>query len=179
MKKIILLFQLLIIFDLTAYSQVFNTSSTLKPGIFNLGFEPGLYLKDGTDAYFFLHGGLGIMHGVDLSAKIGLGGYEPYIGGDAEFSFGKNFSFSVGAHSWGVFGLDATALYTFLITKSAKLYTGLDSDLYFNSNNEVVVWIPVGIDIAIQKSIYLIFDTEINITNNWGHFLGVGLDFVF
>jgi hypothetical protein len=179
MKKLVLVIQLIAIINLNGSSQIFNTSNTLKPRLFCVGFEPGLYVNGGADAYFFLHGGVGISHRVDLGAKIGLGGNKPYIGGDVKFAFGKIFSLTAGAHSWGNFGLDVIALFTIPVSKRTNLFTGLDSDINFADNIEVPVWIPVGIDISIQKSIYFIIETEINVTSNWGHFFGSGLNFVF
>jgi hypothetical protein len=180
MKKLYyLLFLIITTSNVVVYSQVFNTSSTLKPGIFCTGFEPGIYINNRTDAYIFLNGGVGITHGIDFGAKVGFGGDEPYLGADIEFSTGKIFSFSAGAHSWGNFGLDGTALFTFPLSKKTKFYTGLDSDLIFAENFEVPVWIPLGVEISIQRSIFFTFEAEVNLTNDIGHFIGTGLNFVF
>lgn len=179
MKRIILFCFLGGILLSECNSQVFNTSATLKPRNFSIGVEPGLFISSRTDAYVFLHASAGVLNGVDFGFKFGLGGDQPYIGGDVEVSIGRYFSFSGGAHAWEKFGLDATGLVTFPLRKGVKFYTGLDSDIIFADETKIPIWIPIGIDIAIHKSIYFVFESEINITNDLGHFIGGGLNFIF
>jgi hypothetical protein len=179
MKKTSLL--LLLAFVLTAglTAQVFNTSSTLRRGQFNAGFEPGIYVS-GNDFSLFLHGGAGITQSVDFGLKIGLMNGATYIGGDMEFGVAKFFSISAGAHAQGNFGLDGTGLFTFPIGGVAKIYSGLDTDVELDEGNTAIeLWIPVGIEIPIRKYMLFVFETEICLSNNAQHYIGGGLNFVF
>ena len=178
MKKLLILAFGLITISLNA--QVFNTSSTLKRGQFSAGFEPGLYIG-GNDFTLFLHGGIGLTSGTDLGLKVGLLNGATYIGGDVEFSLGKHFSLSVGAHGQGNLGLDGTALFTFPIKQDVKIYTGLDMDVLFYDNNDTQIpfWVPLGLEIRMRKNMSFMFEAEINLTDVGSHFLGGGLNFYF
>ena len=158
-------------------AQIFNTSSTLKPGDFSLGFEPSVYINGATDFNLFLHGGAGLTHNIDFGMKLAVMGNNVYLGGDVEFALGKRFSLSAGAHNWGNFGLDGTALLTFPLVKPVQLYTGLDADLVFAGDMEFPLWIPLGLQIGLNKNIVFIFESEICVTSVGSHFLGGGLNF--
>lgn len=160
-------------------AQVFNTSSALKPGNVSLGVEPSVYINGATDFNLFLHGRVGLTHNVDFGMKLGVMGNEVYLGGDVKFALSKMFSVSAGAHSWGDFGLDGTALLTFPLTIGVKLYTGLDADVVFANNTEIPLWIPLGLKIGIHRNIAFIFESEIRVTQVGSHFLGGGLNFYF
>jgi hypothetical protein len=178
MKKLLIIPLIFISLGLSA--QIFNTSSTLKRGKFSAGFEPGIYAGNGSDFTLFLHGGIGITSGTDLGIKIGVLNNDTYVGGDVEFSLGRIFSLSAGAHSWGNFGLDATGLFTFPIKGGVGLFTGLDMDIVFEEDNtEIPLWIPIGVDIKMRSNMSFIFEAEINITDYGQHFLGGGLNFYF
>lgn len=179
MKKLTVLFIALVASATLVHAQVFNTSSTLKRGQFSVGVEPGLYINGASDFYLFLHGGVGITHNADFGLKLGVLGNTTYIGGDVEFNLAKIFSLSVGAHSWGDFGLDGTALLTFPLTSGVKIYTGLDSDIVFANDVQVPLWIPIGLQIGMNKNMAFLFESEINITDVGSHFLGGGLSFFF
>jgi hypothetical protein len=176
MKKLLII--CLGFITLTSNAQVFNTSSTLKRGQFSAGFEPGLYISGGSDFTLFLHGGAGITSGTDLGIKVGLLDGATYIGGDVEFALGKRFSISAGAHSWGEFGLDGTALFTFPLKKGVHLFTGLDADIEIADDVNVPLWIPLGIEIGMGNNMGFIFESEINLIDG-NHFLGGGLNFYF
>jgi hypothetical protein len=164
----------------TVNAQVFNTSSTLKRGSFSAGFEPGVYAGGGSDFNLFLHGGIGITSGVDLGLKLGVLGGANYFGGDVEFALGKKFSVSAGAHSWGNFGLDGTALYTFDIAKGVDLFLGFDMDIDFPENDvQLGAWIPIGLEIGIKKNMAFIFESSICVTDYGAHWIGGGLNFYF
>jgi hypothetical protein len=179
MKKAALFICLFLFLGLGLYAQVFNTSSTLGRGRFSAGFEPGIYVS-GNDFTLFLHGGVGITQSVDFGLKLGLLSGSTYIGGDVEFGVGKYFSVSAGAHSWGNFGLDATGLFTLPIAGVAKIYTGLDADIVLAEGNTYMpLWLPIGLEIPIRKSILFVFESEICLTNNAQHFIGGGLNFIF
>ncbi|MBN2818703.1 MAG: hypothetical protein JXP36_07030 [Bacteroidales bacterium] len=176
MKKLLFIPVLLISICLNA--QVFNTSSTLKRGQFSAGFEPGIYAS-GSDAYIFLLGGVGITSGVDLGVKIGTLNSNTYIGADVEFEMGKRFSISAGAHSWGNFGLDGTALFTVPIKSSVKLFTGLDLDINLDDDISIPLWVPLGLEIGMSNRMAFIFESEICLTNVGSHWIGGGLNFYF
>lgn len=160
-------------------AQVFTTSSALRPGEFSLGFEPSVYINGATDFNLFLHGRVGLTHHTDFGLKLGLMGNEVYFGGDVKFTLGKRFSISAGAHNWEDFGLDGTALFTFPLKRSVKLYTGLDADVVFASQTEIPLWIPVGLRIGLNRDIAFFFESEICVTHVGSHFLGGGLNFYF
>lgn len=180
MKKIGLISLLIISIIGLTNAQVFNTSSTLKKKQFSVGIEPAFLINGDEEFYLFLHGGAGIASGVDLGLKFGVLGDETYIGGDIEFALGKRFSLAAGAHSFYDFGLDATALFTFPIVKSADIYTGLDMDINFEENDtEFPVWIPVGVQIGMKQNLVFLFEAEINVTDVGYHFFGGGVNFFF
>jgi hypothetical protein len=180
MKKFLFL-SILTISTIALNAQVFNTSSTLKRGQFSAGFEPGFYINGAADFNLFLHGGAGITKGVDLGLKVGvLTGGSTYVGGDVEFALGKRFSLSAGAHSFGDFGLDGTALFTFPIRHVAHFYTGFDADIDFGNNDVYFpLWIPVGLEIPMGNRMAFLFESEICLTNVGSHYLGGGLNFFF
>jgi hypothetical protein len=180
MKKTILSILIAIVVSGSLEAQVFNTSSTLKPGRFSAGFEPGIYLNGGNDFNLFLHAGAGIARSVDFGLKLGLMGNNVYIGGDVEFALGRHFSLSAGAHSWGDLGLDATGLFTFPIGGVAKFYTGLDADVVLaEGDTQLPLWLPIGVEIPLKKYILFMFETEIRLTHVGQHFIGAGLNFLF
>lgn len=179
MKKCIFLILCLSCFSVFNYAQVFNTAGTLGKGNFSAGFEPGVYVRNGSSFNLFLHGGAGLTNNIDIGIKLGL--FEPsvYFGGDVEFAVAKFFSFSAGAHTFGDFALDATGLFTFDIGDAVDLYTGLDMDIVFANEAIVPLWIPVGIEIPIKSYMLFLFEAEINATDNAYHYIGGGLNFLF
>ncbi len=179
MKKTSFLFVLIFILSTGINAQVFNTSSTLNPGKFSAGFEPGIYVSP-NDFSLFLHGGIGITHSVDFGLKVGLLSGDVYIGGDVEFGIVKFFSVSAGAHAHGNFGLDATGLFTFPIASVARIYTGLDMDIELaEGNTSIPLYVPIGLEIPLRKYMLFVFESEICLTNNASHYIGGGLNFVF
>jgi hypothetical protein len=180
MKNYLLIILLAIAFSIGIKAQVFNTSSTLKQGQFSAGFEPGIYISGVNDFNLFLHAGAGITQSIDFGIRLGLMGDNVYLGGDVEFTIGKHFSVSAGAHSWGNFGLDATGLFTFPIASKAKIFTGLDADIILaEGNTQFPLLLPIGIEIPLKKYILFIFETEIRLTHDGQHFIGGGLNFLF
>ena len=180
MKRYTISTALILFIGIAVSGQVFNTSATLKPGRFNLGIEPSVYVGGATDFNLFLHGGVGIVHGIDFAMKLGLMGDQVYVGGDVEFSLTKRISFAAGAHNYNDFGLDFTGLFTFPLGSSASIFGGLDADLNFPGDNiDVPLWIPLGLEIPMKKNILFIFETEINVTNHNRHFIGGGVNFLF
>ncbi|MBN2347529.1 MAG: hypothetical protein JXJ22_01755 [Bacteroidales bacterium] len=162
-----------------AYSQVFNTSSTLGKGNFSAGFEPVIYINGGNDLGLFLHGGAGLTSNVDLGVKLGIFGGSTYVGGDLEFEVGKNFSISAGAHAFNDLAIDGTALFTLPLAGNVSLYTGADMDIIFANEILIPVWIPVGLEVGIKNKVSFILESQIKITNVGYHVLGGGLNFYF
>lgn len=177
MKKVFVILALLAIAG-SAFSQVFNTGQTLKPGKFSLGVEPGVMVNGNSEFIMFLHGGVGIKKGIDLSVKAGVLGPEDYFGADVEFALSRRISFAVGAHQFGDFGLDGTLNLTFPIRNDTRIFTGLDSDLNFNQDKtRMLIWLPLGVEIGIRKNLNFIFEAEIGLNDPTYHFIGGGLNF--
>jgi len=179
MKKVILLVFVLIQ-AFISQSQVFNTAKTLKKGNFSVGIEPMIITSGGTDFILFGHLGYGLTSGIDLGAKVGVLGGANYVGADVEFAFLKNFSLSTGAHSWGNFGLDATFIGTYGLTKSVNLYGGIDADINFPDNDvKIPLWLPIGVEIGIKKSMAFLFEASVGLTNDAVHMFGGGVNIYF
>ncbi|MCG8698991.1 MAG: hypothetical protein MI922_13130 [Bacteroidales bacterium] len=172
----------LLAFTFIAQSQVFNTSTTLRPGKFSVGIEPVIYVPN-NDFSLFMHGGVGLAKSIDFGAKLGVFRNDVYIGGDIEFSLARFFSLSFGAHSHGNFALDGTALFTFPLGKPANLYTGLDSDVVFIKNPKDDVrfplWIPLGLEVKVKRGIAFLFEAEIAANDPAEHMIGGGFNFFF
>ncbi len=180
MKKNIILFALAVITSSGLFAQVFNTSSTLKLGQFSVGVEPALYINGGNDFNLFLHGGAGIASNIDFGVKLGVMGDAVYFGGDVEFSLNRFFSVAGGAHVYGDLGLDATGLITLPLGGVTDLYSGLDLDIILaDGDTQFPLWIPIGIEIPLKKSILFYFETEIQLTDYGTHIIGGGVSFVF
>jgi len=176
MKRIILLFAVIVVFTTCVNGQVFHSASTLKKGTFSVGVEPSVFVNGGENFYLFLHGGYGIKKGLDLALKFGVGN-DNYFGADLEFAIQRNISLTVGAHSFNNFGLDGALLFNIPIKSDIKLVTGIDADINFAEDVELPIWIPVGLEIYLKKNTVLIFESEIKLTNPAYHFFGGGLAF--
>ncbi|MFA8437204.1 MAG: hypothetical protein ACEPOZ_22065 [Marinifilaceae bacterium] len=162
-------------------AQVFNTSSVLGKGRFEVGFEPSLMVYDGSNEFnMFLHGGAGLGNGADLGMKVGVLGEETYLGGDVEFAINRNFSFSAGAHHFYEFGLDMTALLTLPVSSSASIVTGLDLDIVFEEEDtEIPVWLPLGVHVGVGNGWTFVMETGIKLSDVGYHFLGAGFNYRF
>lgn len=180
MKKSLLILSAIII-SISASSQVFNTSKTLKEGTFAVGIQPMIMTKGGSDFILFGHFGYGIMSGMDVSVKVGvLSPGSSYFGADVEFSIIEHLSFSGGAHIWGDFGLDFTALGSFPLLEGVELYGGVDVDMDFgNSNVYLPLWIPIGVEILIDKNIAVLLEASIGATNSAPHLISGGVSAYF
>jgi hypothetical protein len=93
MKRLLPL-MLVVLISTTSFSQVFKTGQTLKPKAFSAGIEPAVLINGNADFILFLHGGLGIVKGIDLGVKVGVLGPQTYFGADIEFAAGKYLSVS-------------------------------------------------------------------------------------
>ncbi|MCF8232662.1 MAG: hypothetical protein K9J27_10780 [Bacteroidales bacterium] len=178
MKKTIIIGFFLLFATAFAGAQVLNTGRTLKPGTLTLGAEPVFY-EDNFK--FFMHGGLGISSGFDLSFRVGLSG-ETYIGADLEWAIADHMSLSVGGHQYGNYGLDGTLLFDIPLGNTAYLFSGLDTDIIFvEATNEISTpfWIPAGLEIGIKNKITLLLETGIPINDEAWTIYGGGLVFYF
>lgn len=179
MKKLIII-PLLVILTHVSFGQVFNTGQTLKAKTFSVGFEPAILINGSNEFMLFLHGGYGLRSGIDFGLNVGVLGPETYIGADVEFAIAKRISLAVGAHDFGVFGLDGTLNFTIPIKSSVRLFSGLDLDVNFaEPETQFLLWLPVGLDIGIKKNMSFIFEAEIGLTDPAYHLIGGGLNFYF
>ncbi|MDA3890493.1 MAG: hypothetical protein PF517_02385 [Salinivirgaceae bacterium] len=178
MKKITLI-SLFVAIAFMASSQVFNTSKTLKSRAFSVGIEPMIITNGGSDIIVFGHLGYGLTKGIDISAKAGILHNANYYGGDIEFAFMKNMSFSAGAHVWGDFGLDATYLLTFDIAKNVDLYGGVDADFIVEDNPYFNFWIPIGVEVYLSKTMAFLMEASIGINDSAPHLFGGGVNIYF
>ncbi len=178
MKRVVIAALLIFVLMPNVFSQVFNTGGTLKKGTFSVGLEP-VYMAN--DFGFFLHGGYGIRPGLDLGVKAGLGIGNTYFGADIEWGIGKNSSFSVGGHMHGNFGIDGTLLFTIPVTGDTRIYGGLDADIVFPENNDLLfpLWVPIGLEVDVKRDLAIIIEGEIPITNEAYSVFGGGVVFYF
>jgi hypothetical protein len=156
-------------------SQVFNTSQTLKEGTFSFGIEPLLIASGNGDFVLFGHAGYGLVPGVDLGLKVGVFGGSTYVGADVEFAFVKNFSISAGAHATGIFGLDATLIGSFPLASNVNFYAGADADLNFGNDLTLPLWIPLGLEVQLNKNMAFLFEALPGITQSAPHLIGGGV----
>ena len=175
----------------TVNAQVFNTGQTLKKGVVSLGLEPTIHVDGGANgAMFFAHAGYGIKKGIDIAVKAGAGRFRSYyVGADIEFAIAKRISLAFGAHKFNDFGLDGTFNFVIPITSDVRIFSGCDSDVNFGTrinddgkevrDIDVLVWVPVGLEVGISKSVNLIFESEIGVAPGTYHIIGGGLNFYF
>jgi hypothetical protein len=178
MKKHILLVVMLI-GSMGSFAQVFSTAETLKPGTFSFGIEPMIIASGTSDFILFGHVGYGVAKGVDLGAKIGILGGATYIGADMEMAFLKNYSLSAGAHAAGDFGLDATFIGTYSLASNVNFYGGADLDINFGGNIYVPIWLPIGVEVQLNKSMAFLFEVQIGVTSAADHKFGGGVNIYF
>lgn len=179
MKRFTISLFLTLLFASVSFGQVFNTSSTLKPGNFSLGIKPVVYVSGGPDFDLYFHGGIGIVPKIDFGLKLGVLGGGVYFGGDLEFNINKYLSLAGGVHVWGDLALDFTGLLT-LPLGPADIYSGLDLDVVLADGGPYFpLWLPIGVELPIRKNILFFFETEILLTNYGSHMIGGGVSFIF
>ena len=179
MKRFFLILMLFLTVSV-AHSQVFNTGQTLKPKTFSVGLEPAVVINGGADFILFLHGGAGIVKGIDFGLNLGFLGPSEYFGADVEFAIAKNMSIAAGAHHYGVFGVDGTFNITFPIKKEVRILTDADVDVNFPKKDvNVLLWLPLGVEVGIRNNMSFIFEAEIGLTGPIYHLIGGGLNFYF
>ncbi len=180
MKKTFIIVALLMLVGVSS-AQVFNTGQTLKAKTFSIGFEPAVLINGSNEFMLFLHGGYGLKRGIDFGLNIGVLGPENYFGADVEFAIAKKISLAVGAHDFGIFGLDGTLNFTIPIKSGIRLFSGLDLDVNFPENNDTqfLLWLPVGLEVGLKKNMSFIFEAEIGLTDPAYNLIGGGLNFYF
>jgi hypothetical protein len=179
MKKVLTVFLAMVV-SLSATSQVFNTGQTLKPKQFSLGIEPAVLINGNGNFILFLHGGAGITDGIDFGVTLGVLGSSNYFGADVEFAVGRLLSVAVGAHNFGVFGIDGTLNATFPIRKDVRIFTGADIDINFPANKtQLLLWLPIGVEVGLRNNVSFIFEAEIGLTDPAYSLIGGGLNFYF
>jgi hypothetical protein len=180
--------------QLLSFSQVFNTASILKPGGFSIGLEP-VMIQDNLGGFVQL--GAGLTRGIDLALKAGLveNTGTPYLGADLEWRLKgskPSISITTGAHrnEFGSFGLDASLNFSFAVGRKVFPYFGIDSDINFDNNYvyyydnthyhhnaNVLLWIPLGVEIYLRKSISFILEAEVPLTAPTYYVMGAGFTF--
>lgn len=178
MKKLIIL--VLLCLGISSYGQVFNTGETLKRGSFSIGINP-VYMND--NLALFLRGGAGITSGLDLALNFGFFEGDEYVGGDLEWKLlsGKpDISLVTGAHVQGDFGLDCGLNISVDIKGGIDFFSGLDTDIMFYDNDtQLLLWIPVGVEIGLKRSIGFILEGDIPVTDPAYGVFGGGVAFYF
>ncbi|HRW63961.1 MAG TPA: hypothetical protein P5132_10755 [Bacteroidales bacterium] len=191
MKKILFFLGVFLIVSNTINAQLFNTGQTLKKGVIALGAEPAIHVNGGVNgAILYAHAGYGLTSGIDFAVKAGVGRFSTYyVGADVEFALAKHISIAFGGHKMGDFGVDGTFLFDIPIKSRAVIYSGVDSDANFTSRinttgdkvkeTDFLVWIPVGVEIKLSKSVHFLFETSIGVTPPAYHIIGGGINLYF
>lgn len=191
MKKIFVLFCIVSLLDMSAQAQVFNTGQTLKKGTFALGVQGlGPVNRTINKPNIYGHAGFGLTSGIDVAATVGVGfNSVHYVGANIEFALLKHMSLAIGVHKSGNAGIDGTFLFDIPIGKKVVIYSGADSDTDFKKVTETdgskvieptfYVWVPVGVEIELKKSIHLLIESSIAVTPDAYHVVGGGLMFYF
>jgi hypothetical protein len=160
MRKIAASF-ICLLFVTSAFGQVFNTAETLKSGKISLGLNPAYY---NDNLGFFAHGNVGLLSGIDFSFKYGILDGSDYVGSDLEWKIKSRrpaLSLTTGAHYVNDIGLDCSFNISTAIVKSVHIYSGADSDIELADNIDLLLWIPVGIDIRKKSKLSFILEAEI------------------
>ncbi len=148
-----------------SYSQSFNNGTILKKGHFSGGVNP-IVMNKVYGAY--LHCGYGITRNTDFNFKYGFFDGVDYVGADLEWSLRRtnrmDASLVTGVHSMGDMGIDIGLVASFPLSSSARIISGLDSDFNFNLNNDLFIWIPIGLEFDLAKNSVLIIEGDLPLT---------------
>jgi len=161
-------------------AQVFNTAETLEPLKFSAGFAP-IYYNENLG--LLLMGEVGIKQDIDFSIRYAVLEYEDYFGADLEWKLlnrnSFNLSLTTGCHVYYDFGLDVSGNFSYRIKQDIALYTGMDIDLDFGSDLYVPFWIPLGVEIRLNKTIAFLFEAELPVSNHANAIIDGGFSFRF
>lgn len=173
-------FLLLLTLAVSVSAQGFYSSQRLKPKQFTLGIEPAVLVNGNANFMLFLHGGVGIAKGVDLGLTFGTLSSTNYFGANLSFGMGQYLSATFGAHSFGVFGLDATLAANFPLRKDIRLFSGVDTDInFYDDKPHLQLWLPLGVEIGLRSNMSFVFETNIGLVKQSYHLIGAGVNFYF
>jgi len=179
MKKIFITLLLIASGILSVNAQVFNTGQTLKSGTLAIGINP-LFYGDNFGSFFY--GEYGIMQGMDMRLKMGLGYGSNYFGADMEWSLISSkpyISLTAGGHIQDEVGIDGTLNLSFPIGSTVTLYSGMDMDIVFANDVQMPGWIPIGMEVGIRNNLSILLEGDIGILNNPPSIFNGGLNFYF
>jgi len=188
-------FILLLLFSFS-YGQIFNTARLLNNKQFSFSINPVLLNDLGKDdAGIFIQGEYGLLSGMQLLGRIGVGFDETYYGIMIEKSLVRSYphiSFSGGVHSFYDIGLDLNLNISVPLNKFVDLYGGLDSDFVFadkrtldvstdtwkkESDTKFLTWFFIGTEVVITRKMNLLFEAEIGIAEEAFNLFGTGVKF--
>ena len=187
LTKIITMIRKIIFLTITGFlslfslnAQVFNTAEVLKPMNFSIGLAPIYYYENFG---LLLMGEAGIKSGIDFSLKYAILEYDDYFSADLEWKLLRNksvaLSLTTGCHVYYDFGLDISGNFSYRIKNDIALYTGLDTDWNFGNDLYVPFWIPVGVEINMNKTIAFLFEAELPVNSHARAIIDGGLSFRF
>jgi len=161
-------------------AQVFNTAETLNPLKFSAGIAP-IYYNENFG--LLLMAEVGIKQDIDFNLRYSVLEYEDYFGADLEWKLlSRNslaFSLTTGCHVYYDFGLDIAGNFSFQLKDDIALYTGMDIDLNFGDDLYVPLWIPVGVEIKLNKTIAFLFEAELPVSSHANAIIDGGFSFRF
>lgn len=161
-------------------AQVFNTAETLKPLKFSVGIAP-IYYNENFG--LLLMGEAGIKQDIDFNLRYAVLEYDDYFGADLEWKLLNRNSFALslttGCHVYYDFGLDASGNISFQLKDDIAFYTGMDIDLNFGDDLYVPLWIPVGVEIKLNKTIAFLFEAELPLSRPANAIIDGGFSFRF
>lgn len=148
-------------------AQVFNTAEVIKPAKFSLGVAP-IYFNENFGLFFM--GNVGIKSGIDFSLKYAVLETRDYFSADLEWALLKNssmaLSLTTGCHSYYDFGLDISGNVSFRLMSDVAFYTGLDMDINFGNDLYAPFWIPIGVEIKLNRMIAFLFEAELPLNSS-------------
>lgn len=178
MKRILFVFICLLI-TATTFGQVFNTASTMKKGKLSLGLNPAYY---NDNLGLFVHGNAGIISGIDLSIKYGLLDGSDYFGTDLEWGLIQkklSVSLTTGVHYINDIGLDVSLNISTALKRDVHFYSGIDTDLELANDIDMLLWIPIGVDLRIKSKLSFILEAEIPVNDPAFAIIDGGIVFYF
>lgn len=178
MKKLtIILF--LSVFSAGICAQRFNTASTLKHRSISLGINPVLWNQEPG---VFVHGGYGLTSGLDLGVRYGVLEGSDYFGADLEYlllSGQPNVSVYGGGHTWWDMGIDIGGSVSIPLGQVAELFSGLDLDINFGNDTRLLGWIPIGVEVYLQRKLSFLLEADVPFTEDAFNIFGGGVMFYF
>jgi len=163
-----------------SYAQVFNTGKVLRKGDTSIAGNISIHTSP-SDLMLNIMGGYGLGDGADLSARLGLFAGETYFGMDIEYvmmnSSKSDFSLSGGFHTFGSFGLDATAMYSYELNSKSDVFVGFDSDIEFGSFGAFNPWIAVGMDYMFRNNMIFMVEGDIPLKSGLSTRINLGIHY--